>query len=287
MSGPNRLIALVVVSVLSAGAGCEPYYDDGYYDQSANEIVFGIHQRVDPTTGKNEVSAGYDYLGLAHKGGAVTNVFRDGDGDGSCYFERFDNRLGALRVESGVATWTGGALPDSGLQVLANAPERARITGDGWKADDVLTFEASGFAMPSLFPVQMYAPSLELGTIATTPAPAEGATDLALSPSDDLTVTWTPPTTGRPTHVMVAIDTDEDDSRGGGVRCFNRASAGSAVIPAQWIARLFSAVDPAKPIKGHVSVASHRQVTYVTRGDWTVYVVATTQHFEKAYAGSR
>jgi hypothetical protein len=219
------------------------------------------------------------------------SVFRDGDGDATCYFERYDDRLGAIQVESGVATWTGGHLPAAGLQILANETEPAKIDGsDGWSADDQLTFAVTGFAMPPIRTFSMYAPRLDLGDITITPALADGATDISIKTSDDVHFTWTPPSSNDypHAHVMVTLETIEDGKPGGGVRCFAAPSAGSAVIPAEWVARLFSSVvDATKPITGQIAVSSHHQVTYYAPADWTVYAVATTEHVAKSFAGVR
>jgi hypothetical protein len=281
---------LLVVSGALLAAGCSDFDNGyGYYGDRDNEIVFGIRQRITGTaSGKPEVTAGYEYLGLAHHSGWTTNVFRDGDGEGTCYFERFDNRLGALRVESGVATWTGGNLPREGLQVLANQPMPVKLEAEGWGGEDTLTFDVSGFAMPRLEAVTMSAPRTELAITAITPALGEGMSDLGLKATDDVGVTWTPPASSdTPTRVMVTLETEEESGPGGGVRCFGLASSGSAIIPAKWVARLFSSVDPEKPIRGHIVVASHRQVTYFARGNWTAYIVATTEHREQKFAGER
>ena len=284
MRGRFLLAPVVMIAALS---GCG-HYDDGYYGYSDNEIVFGIRQRVDAATGKTEVTAGYEFLGLAHKGGWETNVFRDGDGEGTCYFENFGHRLGQPRVESGVAIWTGGKLPASGLQVLANQREPSKLEAEGWGPDDQLTFDVSGFAMPRLQPVTMRAPRTDLAITAITPALAEGASEVAIKATDDVAVTWTPPESGAETRVMVTVETDDDAGASiAGVRCFGTSSSGGAVIPSKWVARLFSSVDAEKPIKGHVGVSSHRQTTYHARGNWTAYIVATTQHREQAFTGVR
>ena len=292
MSVRLRLTAISCGVLALSLVGCDDGFHDGYdgYGDSSNEVVFGIQQRVDPATNKNVVTGSYDFLGLANKGGSTVSVFRDGDGTATCYFERFDDRLGAIQVESGVATFTGGQLPAAGLQILANETEPAKLDGnDGWSGDDRLTFQVTGFAMPHVRTFSMAAPRLDLGGIAITPALASGATDLAIKPSDDITFTWTPVASDDfpHAHVMVTLDTEEDGNAGGGLRCFASPSAGSAVIPAEWVARLFSSVDPAKPIKGHVAVSSHHQVTYYAPGDWTAYIVATTEHVEKSFAGTR
>lgn len=282
MRGRFLLLGPVVCMLAACGD-----FDDGYYRYSDNEIVFGIRQRVDAASGATEVTAGYEYLGLANKGGWVTSVFRDGDGDGTCYFERYDNRLGQPHVESGVATWTGGKLPAPGLQVLANQPEPSRVEGEGWGADDTLTFDVSGFAMPRLQPVRMNAPRIALDVTGIAPAVPEGEREVTIRPTDDVGVTWTPATPAVATRVMVTLETEEEEGPGGGVRCFATSSSGSAIIPAKWVARLFSSVDPAKSIKGHIAVSSHRQITYHARGSWTAYIVATTVHREQAFTGLR
>ena len=287
MRGRFLLLAPVMFGVLAA-CGCGEY-DDGYYGYADNEIVFGIQQRiVDAASGETEVTAGYEYLGLAHKGGWVTNVFRDGDGEGTCYFENFGYRLGQPQVESGVAVWTGGKLPQAGLQVLANQREPSKLEGPGWGPDDTLTFDVSGFAMPRLRTVTMNAPRTELEITAMTPALAEGANEVSLKSTDDVGVTWTETAPDLATRVMVTLETeDENGEPSAGVRCFGSSSSGSAVIPSKWVARLFSSVAPEKPIKGHIAVSSHRQVTYHARGSWTAYIVATTEHREQPFSGVR
>ena len=283
MRGRRRLLLLAPLSLLVTG--CSSYESGGGY--SDNEIVFGIRQRLDAASGQSVVTAGYEYLGLAHKGGWNADVFRDGDGDGTCYFERYDSRLGQPHVESGVATWSGGQLPQAGLQVLANQPEPAKHEGGGWTSDDTLTFDVTGFAMPRLQAVRMNAPRTELAITAITPALAEGASELAIKTTDDVSVTWTPTSPSAATRVMVTLETDEEEGPGGGVRCFGSSRSGSVVIPSKWVARLFSSVPGDEPIKGRVAVSSHRQVTYHTRGSWTAYIVATTQHREHAFSGAR
>ena len=158
MSGRFLLIGPVLMMFV---AGCVDY-EDGYYRYGANEIVFGIRQRIDPASGESSVTASYEFLGLADKGGWATSVFRDGDGDGTCYFERYDNRLGQPHVESGVAVWTGAKLPGAGLQVLANQREPSKLEAEGWGPDDTLSFDVSGFAMPRMQTVTMNAPRTDL-----------------------------------------------------------------------------------------------------------------------------
>jgi hypothetical protein len=273
-------IALMAVA-LASGCG-----DGDYSGYGQNEIVFGISQRT-TASGTREVTGGYEYLHLARKGGWAPDVFRDGDGEGTCYFERFEDRLGRPHVESGAATFAGGKLPPLGLQILANQPEDSKHDGVGWGDGDVLTFDVSGFAMPRIPSASMFAPREALDVKAITPTPAAGAAGLSIKASDDVSVTWEPIGDSPPSRVMVSLETDEENGAGGQVRCFSSAVSGSAIIPSAWVARLFSAVDPAVSIKGHLAIASHRQVTILGRGSWIVYVVATTVHREQAFAGVR
>ncbi len=287
------LLPLVFLAV-----GCDDY---GYYDRhygGDNEIVFGIQQRTVTTPDgaqATEVSAGYDFLRLAKRGGWGPAVFRDGDGEGTCYFESFDDRLGKPRVEDGTAMFTGGTLPSpNGLQLLANQPEDTKYAGAGWADGDVLTFDVMGFAMPRIPTLEMYAPRTKLEGTTIAPAPSAsadpssvGSSTIEIRTSDAVGVTWARPTEGARSRVMVSLETEEEGGRGSQVRCFGRSESGSAVIPAEWVARLFSTVDPDKPIKGHLEIASHRQYTYYGRGNWIVYFVATTLHEQHAFTGVR
>lgn len=284
MSGRRLLLSVVLpIAVL---AGCADYRYDAWGDRE-NEVVFGIHQGLD-ANGQQAVKASYSFIGLAGQGGSFAHVFRDGDGDGACYFERYDQRLGALHVDSGRATWTGGKLPQGGLEVLANTPMPATYSGAGWSDGDTLAFDVSGFAMPPLERVTLVASDLALDGITTTPELAEGASSIAIKSTDDVTVTWTPPTTSSDdAAVLVALETDDTSGVDAGVSCFNRAKTGRAVIPARWVARLFDEVDGSKAIAGHLSVASHSQVTYLGSAGWTAYIVATSERSSVAFAGTR
>jgi hypothetical protein len=288
------LVPAVLLSSFAFVAGCDEDFEGhhGRYGDE-NEIVFGIQQRtVTVAQGETkEVAAGYDYLRLANRGGWGPAVFRDGDGEGTCYFESLEDRLGKPRVESGAAMFGGGKLPSpSGLQMLANQPDDSKFAGVGWEDGDLLTFDVTGFAMPRIPTITMNAPRTTLDVTAIAPAPAPsttGAEEISIKVSDSVGVTWTPATEGPRSRVMVTLETDQANGPGSQVRCFASGDSGSAVIPAQWVARLFSTVDPAAPIKGHVAVSSHRQFTYYAQAAWVVYVVATTLHREHAFSGVR
>lgn len=279
----KRILPFALVVLAAFGAGC--LGDEGAgWGRGENEILFGISQRTHAPSGASEVVAGYEFLRLANHGGWATTASRAESG--SCYFERFDRRLGRLRVESGVATWTGGALPPSGLQVIANEPEAARHEGPGWATGETLTLEVSGFAMPEIGLVTMRAPRAELEITSVAPTLAEGATELSITETESVGVSWAP-REDRGGHVLVSLSTEEPDGRGGNVRCFASASSGDLVVPARWVTRLFSSVDPETPIAGTLEIASHQQVTVRAPGGWAVYVVATTVHYEQRFTGVR
>ena len=74
---------------------------DRYYDDEGSAIIFGISQHADATTGALATEASYEFLELANQNGGWTTSFLHDDRDdttGSCWFERFDARLGLLRV---------------------------------------------------------------------------------------------------------------------------------------------------------------------------------------------
>lgn len=284
-AGAFALVAFPLV-VAACGDGHWGHHRRWGRGGSENEVVFGIRQRIDPK-GNREVRASYEYLSIAHQGGSKLEVFRDGDGDGTCYYERFDTRIGTAPVDDGVATWSGGMLPTGGFNVLANQLEPTYLAGAGWSTGQALTFEVAGFALPRIRPESMPAPAAELTVTAITPAaPAEGSA-ISLSSTDAIGVTWQAVDEAEPTRIMVSLDTDEEDSAGGGLRCFSDAKSGSAVIPAEWVARLFSGVAPGAPLKGTLGVSTHRQLTIPARSDWTVYAVATTLHEERRWTSAR
>lgn len=301
MRGRFLIFTSFIVPFAAITAACDDDdYRRGYRYGGENEIVFGIQQRTvtkaDGSGDQKNVSAGYEFLRLSHKGGWGLSIFKDGDGEGTCYFEDFNKRLGKPHVDNGAATFAGGKLGTPGLQILANQPDESKQEGTGWSDGDILTFDVTGFAMPRIPTATMNAPreklagtSISVGT-PETPAKADGANELSIKSTDSVTVKWTPVDDTSPfSRVMVSIETspDNDDESGTQVRCFGSAKSGSALIPAQWVARVFSSVDPAKPIKGKLEIASHRQVTIHARGSWLVYVVATTLHEQHVFNGVR
>ena len=262
----RRLLLLTLV------VGCDPVYP--YSSGRENEIVFGISQSAEG------VSADYELIGLGGHGGSTAAAFRDGDGEGSCWLESLDDRLGKPRVDPGVATWSGGTLgspPGTGLLVQANQPEPTKQAAAGWTSSDAITFYAEGFAMPALDRVTMTAPLVELTIGTITPDASNG---MKLTPASDVGVTWTPPAEPTSSRVLVTLETEHVN-----VRCFNRADTGSAIVPAKSIAQLFPA--DGSSITGKLTIASHRQTTLLAPGSWVVYVVATSVHRDIAFTGTR
>lgn len=288
-----RSLSLLIVSV--AFVGCDDDHHGYGYDD--NEIVFGVEQRVqkkaDGTGDEVAVTGGYEFLHLAHRGGYHAAVFRGSGGGGvdepTCYFESLGDRLGKPTVESGAATFAGGNLTSAGLQILANQSDTVLTGVPGWRDGDLLTFEVSGFAMPRIPSVTMNTPRAALTITAIAPPLPSGTETRVIKSTDSVGISWAPVSERPRSHVMLTLETEpaSDTDRGAQVRCFSDEDAGSAIIPAQWVARLFSTVPADKPIQGRLGIASHRQVSIHERGGWLVYVVATTLHEEHAFTGER
>lgn len=269
-----------MLGLAAAACDVEPMYGD------PNEIVFGIEQGTDEA-GAPAVSAGYEYLGLSGARGPrwAPISFRDEAGDATCYFERYDARLGRPHVESGLATWSGADLPAGGLAVRANADVESAHAGPGWRTGDALLFEATGFAMPALEPVKMRVPRTDLAIEALTPVPVAEA--MTIAADGEVALSWTPPEDPDGTRVLLSLHTEVPGAEGDEVRCFASASAGTIVVPRDWTARLFAAVPGGVPVAGHVRIATHRQVTYQAQGNWVAYLVATSLVRSVPFTGTR
>lgn len=267
------LLALVVSGLPACSSNEDPYF------HAPNEIVFGISQSFG-ADGVAHLAGDYALLGLARVNDRYRPwVFSDGDGNSACYYERFDEAVEHAPSDPGVGVFTGGSLPAAGLSIAANQSVETKVDGERWASNDLLHFHAAGFAIPAVDGVDFYAPSVALDVTGVTPA-------AAIRAIDDVTVTWAP-TTGSDARVMVALDTDEANGRGGEIRCFTPGSYGRAVIPQTWVAKLFADVDPSIPITGHLRVATHAQVTVAAPGNWLVYVVATSIHHDSVFTGTR
>lgn len=269
----RKLGTFVIGAVAAATAACGDGHDHhGWgYDESA--IVFGISQSIDPATGKPATRAGYEYLELARKGGWATTLARAGE-DGVCIFEELDRRIGRPNVgDGGRARWNGGGLPRDGLVVNANQDD-PRIDAPAFTPGSMLTFSVDfGFGIPDIPAVPLASPRTELGIV----APAAG--DLTIDATSDLAVAWTAGRTAdHPSRVMVALETGDGDARGKEVRCFFDEEETRGAIPKALLAKL-----GAPGTKGVVQIATHRQVSVLARGGWTIYVVGTIGHREQPF----
>jgi hypothetical protein len=276
----------VIAIVLSGSvAGCYGDDDGWGHLRNSSEIVFGISQSKS-TDGKLSTSVGYEYLDVLDHGWSTVGLVSRST---SCWAERLDERLGQPRVEGGVATFQGGALPDKGIAVIANHAEDLVLDAPAWKASgDQLTFQATGFAMPNIGPATLYAPATDLALV----APADPAAEVAIDGTGqtELEIGWTPAedATGQRESVvasLVAVPENTPDARGVELRCFFQRSAGSGKFPQELVSRFVELVGPgAAPIKGKLRIATHRQLTIHAKGGWTVYVVASVDQREQPFA---
>lgn len=265
-----------------------------------NQIVFGITQSVG-ADGAPSTKATYELLELDSEGWK-TRAFVDHGR--SCWLERLDSRLGQPRVESGVATFRGGTLPDTGLAVFANANTNdshvadAVVSGSAWAEGDTLTFEARGFAMPNVGRVRLRAPSTTLAVA----NPTLDAGELAISAKSDFTVTWTSDeakgdhvSSDKVAVVIEAEGTDQAGATGVELRCFFERSAGSGTLPKDELTAFLTAARQAQPsampsgggdgaVHGKLTVATHAQKSLIRPGGWVIYVVAEATAREQPFA---
>ncbi len=272
---------LTSVVVALAMTGC--FSDaDGWNDGEDSGIVFGVEQRVDPTTGASEVTGGYELLRVGGRGFDVASVDVPG---GSCSLEDLAKRRGRGRIDSGRAVFSGGGLPGAGLVVRATDTEVVRAQGASWKAGDRVNVDIDGFAMPPLRPFSLKLPAPGL---AVTAPPATDA--ITVKATDPITVTWSAADADRDT-VMVALSTgaSRDATAGIQLRCFFEREAGTATIPRELVASFVNRASTATgaiggSVTGRFVVASHRQATFAGRGDWIAYVVATSVAREQPFS---
>lgn len=288
-------LGALAIGLAGSAAGC--FGDDslelrGHDD---NEIVFGISQSKG-ADGKVRSAVGYEFLDVQNHGwSAVGFVSRDR----SCWAERLDERLGQPRVEGGVATFQGGALPDKGIAIIANRAEDLVLDAPAWRAGgEALTFEAKGFAMPNIGPETVYAPATELALIkpALPVAPADPAApppELALDAKSavGLEIGWTvAEATAGPRESVVAslVAGESPTSRGVELRCFFDRRAGTGTFPQALLTRFVGLLgEGTAPIKGTLHIATHRQLTIRAAGSWTVYVVTTVDQRAQPFALQR
>lgn len=254
--------------------------ESSWYERgSDNEIVFAISQSK-LADGKTVTRVGYEFLDIRDQGW-TTYGFQSRDS--SCWAEKLDTRLGQPRVEGGVAKFSGGSLPQEGIAVVANRPDELQLDAPAWsKGGETLTFEAQGFAMPSIEPSRFTVPSLDLPIT----APAADA-EVALPAAGDLEVAWEPGGSGTKENVVASFFTEPTDgTRGVELRCFFDRADGKGTFPKQLVAR-FAQIAGQGEVKGKLRIATHRQLTIVARGGWIVYVVAGVEQREQPFVLKR
>ena len=281
-------LGLITIGLAGSIAACtnHDHWDRHGYNES--EIVFGISQSKS-AEGKVSTSVGYEFLDVLDQGWSAVGLVSRGR---SCWAERLDDRLGQPRVEGGVATFQGGALPDKGIAVIANRADDLVLDAPAWQAGGApLTFEARGFAMPNIGPETIYAPATDLALL----APAAGAAEVAIdsTSNDELAIGWTvtEATPGPRESVvasLVAVAEGTPAARGVELRCFFDRRDGKGSFPKAMVSRFASLVGVgATPIKGKLRIATHRQLTIHADGGWTVYVVASVDQREQPFALQR
>ena len=281
----RAVLGVVTLGLAAATAGCEGDDHGRWGYREGSEIVFGIAQKKD-ADGKLTTSVGYEFLDVLDSGwSSVGLVSRDR----SCWAERLDGRLGQPHVEGGVATFEGGSLPANGIAVIANRADDLVLDAPAWSgANDRITFQAQGFAMPNIGPETLSPPSTDLALV----APADPAAEVAVDTSaKELAITWTPSdTAGKREAVvasLVAVPEGAPDSRGVELRCFFDHATGTGTIPQALVTRFAALVGGTGAIKGKLHIATHRQLTIHARGGWTVYVVASVDQREQPFTLTR
>lgn len=287
----HRVVLAAVV--LGALVGCNN--DVHFSDAVGSEMVFGIEQSLG-ADGTTQTTVGYEYLDVLNQGWSAVGLVNRSE---SCWAEQLDDRIGSANVSTGgVATFTGGALPANGIAVVANNPDLT-LRAPAWTAGGApLTFQANGFAMPGITPVTIYAPATTL----TVTSPADPAADVAFTapvygrqsyPQQDdptLTLTWNvdPETAGPRENVvasLTAVPANAPNSRGVELRCFWDRQAGTGTFPLDLVSRFVTLVNgsSATAFTGKLLLATHRQVTILADGGWTVYVVATADQRQQSF----
>lgn len=269
-------LGIIAMGLSSSAVGCSDASAWDGYGLSDNQIVFGIEQSKN-AAGNLQTTVGYEFLDVRNQGSAPRGFVSDGR---SCWAERLDDRLGQPRVEGGVAIFTGAALPDKGIAILANRPDELVLEAPAWtRGGDRLRFEAKGFAMPTIGPETLTVPSTDLAIR----APADAAAEIAIDPRQDLAIAWSAGEPDAPAAPgenvvasLVAAPPGTADARGVELRCFFPRDAGKGQFPSSILNRFAALASSGKGvIKGKLRIATHRQLTIFADGGWTVYVVAS------------
>ena len=215
MKYPTAWLSLVgLVSIPLSG--CEDNWDHDRRGAADSEIVFGIDQ-TKTADGKVSTRVGYEFLDVRSHGWRARGVVNN---DQRCWAERLDDRLGQPKVAGGVALFQGGLLPAGGVAVVANRGDDLKFDGPAWTtANDTLTFEAKGFAMPEIAPAKLGVPSTDLAILAP-----QATAEVAVGLEQELTIGWTSSAKDAPPESVVAaltaVPAATPGARGVELRCF-------------------------------------------------------------------
>jgi hypothetical protein len=257
------------VAVASGLAGC-----GGPDPWQTHQILFSIEQATDESGGP-VVLAGYEMLELGSRGWHTRGLV---DRDKACFLERLDDRLGKLRVERGAATFRGGQLPPEGLTILANADDVV-VPGRAFQSGDVLSFEASGFAAPTVDAFHLSAPSIDLDVVSPPPG------DVTIDAHANWPLRWSA-ARAPGERVMVALRIADESRRGVEARCFFEREAGGGEVPSVLLEELRREDAGASGSSRSLRVTTHRQVTVYAADGWIQYVVAAARAREQAFTFS-
>lgn len=265
----SLLFLLPLLSITATG--CRDDDDDERYG-TVSGLVFGIEQRTDPSTGQTSTTAGYEYRFVGWKNFSNGRWASNAYALGPDHCSRIGNGepTASQHVgDGGRARFTGGALPQEGLVVDANAGATT-WSGAGLAQGAPLVFTLeSGYGIPHFDPVDV--PVADVTMRVSEPA---DAAEIDIDASKDLRVAWSSAgdadADGR---VFVAFAPDDRSAQ---LRCFFDIQH-EGVVEAAFLRELGAGN------RGTLTISSQRKVV-VTPGDkWMVDVVTTNVVREQRY----
>lgn len=251
------LVASVTAFLLLTACSSD---DGGDRRPKAGDLVFGITQRTDPSTGETVTTAGYEYRAIGWEGGSLGPWAASVQSlpDGWC--RRHELPLRATREhvgDGGRARFYGGALGIEPIVLDANGAEQTRA-GAAFGETQPLKFVVDrGFGLPRVDPVTLPSvnPALRLSS------PTADVREIVLDGGGDLSMRWLPSPEIGPV-VMASLDSDDGATH---LRCWFGAETGEGVVKADQLRGLGSA---------KLTIASQRPMV-VTPGDgWVIHVIS-------------